>query len=60
MINELLKHNLIDEFIISVIPVLLGNGTRLFKEGRSEQELEFVEVKTFETGLTQLHYRQKK
>ena len=60
VINELLKHNLIDEFIISVIPVLLGNGTRLFKEGRPEQELEFIEVKTFETGLTQLHYRQKK
>ena len=60
VINELLKHNLVDEFIISVIPILLGNGTRLFKEGRPEQELEFVEAKTFETGLTQLHYRQKK
>ena len=60
IINELLKHNLIDEFIISVIPVLLGDGTRLFKEGRPEQELQFIEAKTFETGLTQLHYRKKK
>lgn len=60
VINELLKHNLIDEFIISVIPVLLGNGTRLFKDGRPEQILEFLEVKTFETGLTQLHYKPKK
>jgi len=60
VINELLKHNLIDEFIISVIPVLLGNGTRLFKEGRPEQELEFLKAKSFETGLAQLHYRQKK
>ncbi len=56
VINELLKHDLVDEFIISVIPVLLGNGTRLFKDGRPEQTLEFIEVKTFETGLTQLHY----
>jgi|SRR5690606_10814515 len=60
VINELLKCDLIDEFIISVIPVLLGNGTRLFNEGRPDQPLEFIEVKTFETGLTQLHYKRKK
>ena len=60
IINELLKHNLIDEFIISVVPVLLGNGTRLFKDDRPEQQLELLKTKTFDTGLTQLHYRRKK
>lgn len=60
VINELLKNDLIDEFIISVIPILLGKGTRLFQDGRPEQELEFIEAKTFETGLAQLHYRRKK
>lgn len=60
VINELLKHDLIDEFIISVVPVLLGNGTRLFKDGRAEQLLELVNTKDFDTGLTQLHYRRKK
>ncbi|GGH01885.1 diacylglycerol kinase [Parapedobacter pyrenivorans] len=59
VINELLKHDLVDEFIISVIPILLGNGTRLFKDGRPEQTLEFITAKTFETGLTQLHYIKK-
>ena len=59
VINELLKNDLIDEFIISVVPVLLGNGTKLFKDGRPEQLLEFVKVKTFETGLAQLHYKRK-
>lgn len=59
VIHELLKQNLIDEFIISVIPVLLGNGTRLFKDERPEQTLEFIKAKTFETGLTQLHYKRK-
>ncbi|GGC23430.1 diacylglycerol kinase [Parapedobacter defluvii] len=59
VINELLKHDLIDEFIISVIPVLLGNGTRLFKDGRPEQTLELIAAKTYDTGLTQLHYKQK-
>lgn len=59
IINELLKNDLVDEFIISVVPVLLGYGTRLFKDGRPEQELQFVSVKTYETGLTQLNYKRK-
>lgn len=59
VINELLKSDLIDEFIISVIPVLLGSGTRLFKDGRPEQTLEFITAKTFDTGLAQLHYKRK-
>jgi len=51
---------LIDEFIISVIPVLLGDGIKLFKDGRPEQRLEFITAKTFETGLIQLYYRREK
>jgi dihydrofolate reductase len=60
IVNELLKNDLIDEFIISVIPVLVGNGTRLFEDGRPEQQLEFLGAKTFDTGLTQLHYKRKR
>lgn len=60
IVNELLMSDLIDEFIISVIPILLGNGTRLFQDGRPEQQLELVNTKTFDTGLTQLHYRRKR
>jgi dihydrofolate reductase len=59
VINELLKHDLVDELTISVIPVLLGDGTRLFKDGRPEQLLELVSAKSYDTGLTQLHYRRK-
>jgi dihydrofolate reductase len=60
VINELLKHDLIDELIISIIPILLGNGTRLFQDNRPEQLLEFVNVKSFDTGLVQLHYKRKR
>ncbi|MEC3966531.1 dihydrofolate reductase family protein [Flagellimonas halotolerans] len=60
VINELLKNDLVDEFIISVVPVLLGNGTRLFKNGRPEQLLEFVSVKTFDTGLVKVYYKRNK
>jgi dihydrofolate reductase len=57
IVNQLLQYDLIDEFIISVIPILVGNGTKLFKDGRPEQKLELVSTKQFEKGLTQLHYR---
>jgi dihydrofolate reductase len=60
IINELLKNDLIDEFVISVIPVLVGNGTKLFKDNRPEQELELVSLKSFETGLIQIHYKRKR
>lgn len=60
IVNELLKSDLIDEFIISIVPVLVGDGIRLFKDGRPEQQLELVNSKTFDTGLIQLHYRRKK
>src|SRR5690554_5703567 len=60
IVNELLKSDLIDEFIISIVPILVGNGTRLFKDGRPEQQLELVNSKTFDTGLTQLHYKRKR
>lgn len=57
IVNELLKNDLIDEFIISVVPILVGNGTKLFKDGRPEQKLELISVKSFDKGLTQLHYK---
>lgn len=60
VINELLKKDLIDEMIISIVPILLGEGTQLFTDGRPEQLLELVQVKSFDTGLTQLHYKRKR
>lgn len=57
IVNELLKDDLIDEFIVSIIPILVGNGTKLFKDGRQEQKLELISIKKFNKGLTQLHYK---
>jgi dihydrofolate reductase len=57
VVNELLREWLIDELYISVIPVLLGQGVRLFGDGRPEQTLELFDVKQYETGLVLLHYK---
>jgi len=56
IINELLRDNLIDEFIISVIPIILGDGISLFKNGRPELNLKLIKSDAFDTGLVQLHY----
>lgn len=56
VVTTLLKEKLIDELIISYIPILLGAGTALFKEGRPEQLLKFVSVKSFDKGLVQVRY----
>ncbi|HEY3388471.1 MAG TPA: dihydrofolate reductase family protein [Prolixibacteraceae bacterium] len=56
IVNELLNDNLFDEFFISVIPVLLGDGISLFKGGRPEIALKLIDSKYFDKGLAQLHY----
>ena len=57
VVNALLEEKLIDKLVVSVIPVLLGNGKRLFETGRPEQDLELIGVESYDTGLVQLHYR---
>lgn len=59
VIDCLMKYHLIDEYIISIIPYFLGEGIRLFKEGRPEENLRFVSSKSFPKGLVQLHYRKE-
>lgn len=56
IVTEFLKNDLMDEIIISIIPVLLGDGVRLFKDGRPEQNLALKSVRHFDSGLVQLHY----
>lgn len=48
--------NLIDEYVISIIPVLLGRGIRLFRETDTENKLKLVENKVYDSGLVQLKY----
>lgn len=57
VIDVLLKENLIDEFIVSIIPILLGDGIRLFKDGRPELRLTLMHSECYGTGLVQLHYK---
>jgi dihydrofolate reductase len=57
IVHQLLMKGLVDELIVSFIPVLLGGGVRLFQEGLPQQNLKLLSSKEFEKGLVQLHYQ---
>ncbi len=58
LVHEFLEKNLIDEFIISLAPTLIGKGIPLFQESEMEHELELTDVRQY-GQFAQLHYRVK-
>jgi dihydrofolate reductase len=56
LVQSLLKEKLIDNIIISTIPILLGCGIRLFNGELPFQNLQLLSTKTFDSGLVQVHY----
>jgi dihydrofolate reductase len=59
-IQGFLKEDLIDELIITVIPILLGGGFPLFSELPKEMEFELIQSKVFLKDLIQSHFRRKR
>jgi dihydrofolate reductase len=56
-IQFFLKHGFVDELILSIHPIILGDGIPLIvKDSSLETELELKQVKSFETGLLQVSY----
>ena len=55
-IHVLREKGLIDSYTISIIPILLGKGIRLFKETETAIPLTLTGSKTFASGLVQLNY----
>ncbi|WP_194778431.1 dihydrofolate reductase family protein [Pararhodonellum marinum] len=60
VVRMMMERKLLDEIILSIIPVTLGDGIRLFSPGIPEQALALQSVKSFESGLVQLHYQIRK
>ena len=51
-----MKKNLIDEYIVSIIPIILGDGKRLFLGETPRIKLKSQSSENYDTGLVQLHY----
>lgn len=56
IIKIFLEENLIDNMIISKIPITIGDGIPLFTKNSKELKFELLDVKTFETGVVNLTY----
>lgn len=56
LITTLLNLGVVDEFRLSVHPVILGEGKPLFAEIKQRVNLKFIESKTFASGVVQLIY----
>lgn len=59
-IRNFLKEDLIDEMVLTTIPVLLGGGSSLFTELPNELKFELIETKRYLNQITQNHYKRKK
>lgn len=52
--TALLNAGLIDEIILTYVPVILGSGIPLFAEGAQERQLQVAERQCYENGFVQL------
>lgn len=55
--TQFVNHSLVDEYWLSVHPILLGAGKPLFHDIVSRKNLKLVENKVYDTGLVSLRYQ---
>ncbi len=55
-IQQFVRTGLIDRFVITRVPVLIGTGVSLFGETGRDIELKHIATRTFPSGLVQSEY----
>ena len=56
LVNQFLIAHLINEYMITIIPTLLGKGIPLFQGRNPESNLKLLNIKSYDSGLVQIHY----
>ena len=57
LVRSLLAEGLLDELSLSICPVVVGDGLRLFDDIAQTIKLEVVQSKVFDNGLVSMTYR---
>ena len=57
MARTFMKHGLIDEYRFLVQPIMLGQGKRLFNDGRARQDLKLTSTRVLGSGVVELVYQ---
>jgi len=55
--QSLLQMGLIDEFRLTLNPIVLGSGIPLFKDIKDKLSLQLLDTKQFSSGVMALHYK---
>jgi dihydrofolate reductase len=58
--SSLIKLGLIDEFLLFINPVAIGNGMTIFKDLNEIQKFNLVKSIAFDSGIVLLHYEARK
>ena len=56
LVDELLRHDLVDEYRILVYPVILGSGKHLFRDRIGTHHLRLSSTRAFPSGVVLLNY----
>ena len=56
LIKVFLEENLVQDFIVFVVPVILGNGMLLFDRIQKEISLKMINTERYKSGLVRLEY----
>jgi len=56
IVQSFIKAGLVEDMTVTFVPILLGDGLRLFGEVDSDIDLKLVKSRAFQSGLVSNHY----
>ncbi|MGH7544062.1 MAG: dihydrofolate reductase family protein [Gemmatimonadota bacterium] len=57
LVQSLMRHDLVDDYVLLIHPRVLGSGRRLFPDGGTGATLRLVDSRTTSTGVLIAKYR---
>ena len=56
LVKNFIRHQLADEIRLSIVPIILGDGLRLFDQTLPEQSLRLKDLTAYKNGMVEMVY----